>query len=343
MTVSDDRLGLADPGREFTARSGSAPPGLRQQNRRAPAPPADEGDLPRFLRATALRADDDDLATAYAGCDLAVAAATHWDAPLALAAAHSLRSSVGRRLGDLPAAGRDGRKATNLLAAAGANPLSDAVVLATARRVAVLIDRGDLEDADDLLSDAGVATGNAILALRYVRGRLHAAAGRPGEALADLFHCGQQLAARNADRPAVLPWRSAAAATLAATGATESAARLVADEVALTRQSGTASALGRALRVQGRVLPGSEGMAAIEEAVRVLEDAPRRFELATTLVDYGVLLNEAKRRPQARRVLRDGLRLAERCGSPALAALAQSAYVAAGGKPRTPIVPEDGS
>jgi len=339
MTVSDDRLGLADPGREFTARGASAPPGFRQQNRRTPAPPADEADLPRFLRATALRADEDELAMAYAGCDLAIAAATHWDAPAALAAAHSLRSSVARRLGDLPAAGLDGRKATDLLVAAGADPRSDAVVLATARRIAVLIDRGDLEDADDLLADAGLATGDAILALRYVRGRLHAAADRPGEALADLFHCGQQLAARNADRPSVLPWRSAVAATLAETGATESAARLVADEVALTRQSGTASALGRALRVQGRVLPGPEGMAAMEEAVRVLEAAPRRFELATTLVHYGLLLNAAKRRPQARRVLRDGLRLAERCGSPALVATARTAYVAAGGKPRAPVVP----
>lgn len=339
MTVSDDRLGLADPGREFTAQGGSVPPGIR---RFAPAPPANEADLPRFLRATARRADDDDLASAYAGCDLAVAAATHWDAPAALAAAHSLRSSVARRLGELPAAGRDGKIAVDLLAAAGADPRSDAYVLATARRAAVLIDRGDIEDADDLLADTGLASGDAILALRYVRGRLHAAAGRPGEALADLFHCGQQLAARNADRPAVLPWRSAAAATLAATGATESAARLVADEVAMTRRSGTASALGRALRVQGQVLSSPEGLAAMEEAVRVLEGAPRRFELATTLVQYGLLLNAAKRRPQARRVLRDGLRLAERCGSPALAATARSAYIAAGGKPRAGAPPQTG-
>jgi hypothetical protein len=332
MTVSDDRLGLADPGREFTARSGSAPPGPRQPSRPVPAPPADLADLPRFLRATALRADSDDLTTAYAACNLAVAAATRWDAPAALAAAHSLRSCVGRRLGDLPAAGRDGRTATDLLLAAGADPRSDVYVLATARRLAVLVDRGDLEDADDLLAGAGLSTGDAILALRYARGRLHAAAGRPGEALADLFHCGQQLAARKMDRPAVLPWRSAAAATLASTGATESAARLVADEVAFARRLGTASALGRALRVQGQVLSGSAGLATMEEAIRVLEGGPRRFELATTLVRYGLLLNAAKRRPQARRVLRDGLRLAERCGSPGLAATARSGYVAAGGK-----------
>ena len=333
MTVSDERLGLADPGREFTPRGSSAPPGFRQPSR-PPAPPADEADLSRFLRTAARRADADELAAAYAACDLALSAAARWESPAALAAAHSLRSSVGRRLGDLPAAGRDARTASDLLAAAGADPHSDPAVLAVARRVAVLVDRGDWEDADDLLTDTALATGDAILALRYVRGRLHATAGRPGEALAELFHCGQQLAARNVDRPDVLPWRSSAAAALLTTGASESAARLVADEVTMAREGGTASALGRALRVQGLVLTGSAAIAALEEGVRVLQGSPRKFELANALVGYGLALNAAKRRPQARRVLRDGLALAERCGSPALTETARAGYVSAGGKPR---------
>jgi hypothetical protein len=337
MTVSDDRLGLADPRREFT-RPASTPPGPRRPPA-PPAPPADESDLPRFLRAVARQADSDDLAPAYEACTQALAVASRWGSPGALAAVHSQRSSVGRRLGDLPVAGRDARTAATLLAAAGFDPHADPVVLACARRIAVMVDRGDLEDADDLLADRGLDTGDALLALRYVRGRLHAASGRPGEALADFFHCGQQLAARNADRPDVLPWRSAAAGALARTGATESAARLVADEVALARRAGTVSAFGRALRVQARVLPGPVGMAAIEEAVRVLEPGARRFEFACALVDYGTLLNAAKRRPQARRVMREGLDLATRCGSPALMATARAGYVAAGGKPRVAELP----
>jgi hypothetical protein len=263
-----------------------------------------------------------------------VAAATRWDSPAALASAHSLRSSVGRRLGALAQAGSDARTAADLLRAVGAAPESGPVVLAVARQVAVLVDRGALEDADDLLVDAGLAEGDALLALRYVRGRLHVVSRRPGEAVADLFHCGAQLAARGADRPATLPWRSAAAAALELTGATESAARLVADEVAMTRRIGTTSALGRALRVQGRVTGGPEGIAMLDEAVRVLESAPRRFELAGALVDYGLALLTAKRRPQARRVLREGLELAQRCGSPVLTETARTGYVAAGGKSR---------
>jgi hypothetical protein len=174
------------------------------------------------------------------------------------------------------------------------------------------------------------------VALRYTRGRLHAAAGRLGESLADLFACGERLAARGADRPLGLPWRSAAAAVLAATGATEAAARLVAAEVAANRRAGTVSALGRSLRIQGAVLDGAGGMAALDEAVRVLARTPRRFEYAEALVDFGLRLTSARRRPQARRVLREGLDLAERCGSPALATRARAGYTAAGGKPRPP-------
>jgi hypothetical protein len=51
-------------------------------------------------------------------------------------------------------------------------------------------------------------------------------------------------------------------------------------------------------------------------------------------VDCGEVLNVTRRRPQARRVLREGLELAERCGSPALAGRARAGYALAGGKPR---------
>jgi hypothetical protein len=82
------------------------------------------------------------------------------------------------------------------------------------------------------------------------------------------------------------------------------------------------------------VLGAAAGVGSLEEAVRLLGSSPRRFEYACALVDWGVLLTAARRRPQARRVLREGASLAGQCGSPALAARAQAAYVAAGGKNR---------
>jgi hypothetical protein len=140
----------------------------------------------------------------------------------------------------------------------------------------------------------------------------------------------------------VLSWRSSAAEILAATGAREAANRLVEAEVALCRKATAASALsrpsalGRALRVYGRVLGAPSGIPMLEEAVVVLERSPRRFEYARALVDCGELLNAVRRKPQARRMLREGLALAGRCGSPALIERARAAYAAAGGKLRDP-------
>ncbi|MFG1603875.1 hypothetical protein [Actinoplanes sp. NPDC049265] len=325
MRVSDNRLGLADPARNIT----SSP----QVRLRAPVPPpADQADLSRYLRATAARADADELETAFANCGVALDAAGRWRAGPALAAAYSLRASVGRRLGRLAGAERDGELAARMLAD---DPWDDAAVLLRARRVSTRLDTGDVPGAEKLLIGfRGELTDTpSMLALRYARGRFYACAGLVGEALADLFACGERLAARQADRPGVLPWRSAAAAALVATGATEAAARLVAAEVGLARRSGPASALGRALRVEG-IVPGGPGIGALDEAVKVLQRSPRRFEYAQALVDLGTALNAARRRPQARRVLREGLQIAVDCGSPALAARAQSAYLAAGGKPR---------
>ena len=328
MTVSDDRLGLADPPRTITSR-----PDARL---RAPvAPPDSADDLLRYLRATAARADADDLATAYTNCGVAITAAARWKAPVALAAAYSLRTSVARRLGDLPTADRDGETASGLL---DGDPRGEAAVLLLARRIAIRLDMGDVAGAEELLAGLGgdLPDVGSVLALRYARGRLYACSDRPGEGLADLFFCGERLAARHADRPNVIPWRSAAAAILVKTGTAEAATRLAVAEVELARRSGPPSALGRALRIEGIVQPGAAGMAALGEAVRVLEGSPRRFEYAQALVDFGESLNVARRRPQARRVLREGLELASLCGSPALIARARAAHSLAGGKSPQP-------
>jgi tetratricopeptide (TPR) repeat protein len=325
MPVSDNQLGLAEPAGTLAPRP--------QARLRAPVPPpSDQADLARYLRATAARADADDLEMAFANCGVAIDAAGRWRSDPALAAAYSLRASVGRRMGRLAGAERDGELAGRMLAE---ELWEDAALLLRARRVSTRLDVGDLPGAEKLLIGfrGELPDTPSALALRYARGRFHACDGQVGEALADLFACGERLAARQADRPGVLPWRSAAAAELVATGATEAAARLVAAEVGLARRSGPASALGRALRVEGTV-PGGPGIGALDEAVKVLQRSPRRFEYAQALVDLGTALNAARRRPQARRVLREGLQLAADCGSPALVARARSAYLAAGGKPR---------
>jgi tetratricopeptide (TPR) repeat protein len=327
MTVSDERPGLADLGRDITSGDNAVSPA----NRPVPlAPPVGADDIPRYLHALRRLADADDLAAAHSGCTLAVEVAGRHGSAAGLAMAYSQRGSVARRMGRLPEAARDTDAAAELLAVSGTDPAGPAAALLLSRRLAVLLDLGDLDLADGLLVEAGLdgdlPDDPEFLLLRYVRGRLHTVAARPGEGLADLYRCGERLAVRRSDHPAVLPWRSAAATVLVGLGAREAAMRLVAEEVALTRRHGLASALGRALRIQGQILPGAAGMAVAEEAIRVLRGTPRRFELATALVDQGALLNAARRRPQARRVLRDGLELAQECGSPALVARARAMF-----------------
>lgn len=325
MTVSDERPGLADLDRDITQGGDLAGPLTRPVPL---APPVGVDDLPRYLHALRRLADADDLAAAHSGCTLAVELAGREGSATGLAMAYSQRSSVARRIGRLRDAARDADSSAELFAVAGADPAGPAAALLLSRRLAVLLDLGDLDLADGLLAatglDGDLPDEPEFLLLRYVRGRLHTAAARPGEGLADLYRCGERLGVRRSDHPGVLPWRSAAASVLVGLGAQEAAERLVAEEVALTRRHGLASALGRALRIQGQVRPGAAGMAAAEEAIRVLQGTPRRFELATALVDQGALLNAARRRPQARRVLRDGLELAQECGSPALIARARA-------------------
>ncbi len=325
MTVSDERPGLADLGRDITPGDNAVSPATRPVPL---APPVGVDDIPRYLHALRRLADADDLAAAHSGCTLAVDAAGREGSATGLAMAYSQRGSVARRMGRLPEAARDTEASAELLAVSGADPAGPAAALVQSRRLAVLLDLGDLDLADRLLTATGIdgdlPDEPEFLLLRYVRGRLHAATARPGEGLADLYRCGERLGVRRCDHPGVLPWRSAAASALAGLGAREAAERLVAEEVALTRRHGLASALGRALRIQGQVRPGAAGMAAAEEAIRVLQGTPRRFELATALIDHGALLNAARRRPQARRVLRDGLELAQECGSPGLVARARA-------------------
>ncbi len=325
MTVRDDRAEVAGPARTITHRPHPGAVPL----------PAEPGDLPGYLRATAARADADDLATAHRNCGTAIDAAERWRSPSALAAAYSLRASIARRRGDLAAAERDATAAARAL---GDDPDGEVGTLLVARRITIALDRGDVVAAADVLGDRhGPLPDGAGLALRYARARLYAATGRPGEALSDLFTCGERLAARQIDRPAVMSWRSAAATILAAAGAAEAAVRLVAAEVAMARRTGPASALGRALRIAGTV-PGGPGLPALEEAVRVLAASPCRLEYAQALIDLGAVLNAARRRPQARRVLREAVGLTGQCGSPVLQERARASYVAAGGKLR-PVVP----
>jgi DNA-binding CsgD family transcriptional regulator len=169
---------------------------------------------------------------------------------------------------------------------------------------------------------------------RYARGCLHAAAGDHKAATEDLLAAGEFAMRWGIHNPAAMPWRSAAALSLGASGDRESARRLAAEEMELARAWGSRRSLGVALRAAGLVTDGDQGIGLLSEAVAVLRQSPARLELARALADLGAAHRRAGRRGTARDLLRESLDLAHALGAQTIAVGAREELVAAGGRPR---------
>jgi len=204
--------------------------------------------------------------------------------------------------------------------------------------VRALVERGELANAHSLLATLGL-DGDLIPTwphnlVRHARGCLHAATGDHTVATADLLKAGELAQEWGIPNPAILPWRSAAALSLAALGDKEAASRLCADEIALARGWSAGRALGIALHAGGLVARGADGAELLTEAVAVLRPAPAPLELARALIDLGAAQRRAGARTEARELLREGLDLAYAMGGLALCDRARRELVIAGGRPR---------
>jgi DNA-binding CsgD family transcriptional regulator len=171
--------------------------------------------------------------------------------------------------------------------------------------------------------------------VRYCSGLLRAAAGNHESAVEELRGCDQEHPVFGGKNPAFIPWRSAAALSLAELGRYGDARALAADEVRRARSFGAARAIGVALRVQAIVGPAIERTETLEAARAVLASSPARLELARVLVDIGATSRAAGRRTFAREPLLDGLELATHCGARALERRARAELAAIGLRPRT--------
>jgi DNA-binding CsgD family transcriptional regulator len=204
--------------------------------------------------------------------------------------------------------------------------------------VRALTDRGELAQASALLGEHGLSGGlppswphNLV---RHARGCLHAAVGDHAAAVEDLLAAGDQADQWRIPNPAILPWRSDAALSLAAAGDRDQARQLALAEVNAARTWGAGRALGIALRVAGLVAGKGDGTDLLAEAVAVLRPSPAPLELARALVDLGAAERRSGARAKAREILREGLDLAYRQGGLRLAERARRELVIAGGKPR---------
>ena len=100
-----------------------------------------------------------------------------------------------------------------------------------------------------------------------------------------------------------------------------------------SRGWGAPRTVGMSLRALGLVEGGQAGELLLREAVELLAHSPARLEHARALVDLGALLRRGNSRSEARKLLRQGVELAHRCGATAL--VTREELAATGAHPRT--------
>jgi DNA-binding CsgD family transcriptional regulator len=250
----------------------------------------------------------------------------------------STRALANLRRGDLSAAEEDGRAA----ATAGDPPVPGFYrVLGAASAVEALVERDRLADAEALLARVSLLVDepNSVVTLLVgARGRLRAAQGRLDLAAEDFREAGALMAATSELCPSHVPWRGELATVLLAQGRGDEARALADEELELARASGAPRVLGGALRAAGAAVGGDAGLALLQEAVAVLEDADSVVLLARALCDLGAALRRANRRAEAREPLRRALALAQEAGAARVAAAAAIELRATGARPRNAIV-----
>ena len=133
-------------------------------------------------------------------------------------------------------------------------------------------------------------------------------------------------------------WRSYSALACARLGDRERARELVEEELEVGWRFGAPEPIGEALRVRALLLAGDEMVDAAREAVEVLAASDLQLAHARALIDLGAALRRGGHRRDARGPLREGLDLANRCGSTLETDRAMDELRAAGARPRRPAV-----
>jgi DNA-binding CsgD family transcriptional regulator/Flp pilus assembly protein TadD len=252
-----------------------------------------------------------------------------------LSAALCFRSWSASRCGEIAEADADARLSIEACRL-HSQPL--VLPLAIALLIGALAERGRFSEAEQELERSALLQGERssvyFALLLHGRARLRLAEGRFQEALEDALACGDRLQRLLAPSPSLAAWRSDAALAKRALGEIDDARRLAADELKLARAFGAPGALGIALRADGLVHDGGEGLELLREAVAVLETSCAKLEYARALTDLGAALRRAGRRSEAREHLRPALELGHRCGALALVERAHNELRATGARPR---------
>ncbi len=177
-----------------------------------------------------------------------------------------------------------------------------------------LVDRAEAAFAST--SEDELGHGYSRTLMLFVRATLALGRGDAAAALLWAQECGRRLLAHRLVNPVLLPWRSVAASASYALGDVAHAARLCADDLALSRAWGVPSAIGRALLRRAAVSRDPDD---VREAVRLLRQSPWRLSYATALLD----LAEMTEPPAAAPLVREAAEIAVRGRLTALLARAR--------------------
>jgi DNA-binding NarL/FixJ family response regulator len=266
----------------------------------------------------------------------ALARARESGSPLTYAATAAMLSWTAYLRGELAEAELLARDALRI---AAESPALEAISgFASVHLSITLVERGEPEVALDLLGPDLQARASSSQTwsreTMFAAGRALLATRRPAEALELFLTAGRLSESFGIFNPAFLPWRSLAAYALHELGDEAQALDLSTAEVALARRFRARRPLGVALRTQGLLLGGEDGLELLRESAQALSESPALLERAHTLVSLGAALRRAGHRADAREPLAQGLELAERCGATPLAKLAREELGAGGARPR---------
>lgn len=202
----------------------------------------------------------------------------------------------------------------------------------------VLIARGELDEATELVESTGLGTEPLEVVIcawpRVLLGELALAKGELTAGTEILLEAGAWLEDRGFRNPSYIPWRALVAPALAATGRADEARAVIEPALERARAFGAPWGLGMALRASGTVEQGAHGIELLRQAVAVLETSECRVEHAHALLELGAALRRTNQRAEARQYLRLALDIADRAGATPLTHRAQQELSATGARPR---------
>jgi DNA-binding CsgD family transcriptional regulator len=276
----------------------------------------------------------DELGRAQALVERMLDTARRHNSVLGFGSSTLYRAWLSVRRGDLSAADDDLRTAVEL---GTEHRIWVGVLAALHYGLEALLERPQLEDLAALAEQIGLP--RAMESTLYeswlleARGRLRLLRRDAGRGVDDLRRSVEVLTKLGWRSPMTDTGRVSLALALARSDRAE-AFRLAEEELESANVSGLPRARGVALRAAALLEGGARGIELLRESLALLESAPSRLEQARTLVELGAALRRDQQRAAARKPLRIGLDLAQRCGAERLATRAEEELRATGARPR---------